>query len=182
MFTLLYNLGGCPGMSVEQIIMWTISYVIIPLTCTRIVLLRKETNYLLRSMSVMLMVFSGLYLILEILQLYHRREHYLEEFENYIQVLMYSLTIVFVYWPHGVPVWSTECWCFPSWRWQIGAVALFLAWFNCCFLLKDWPLVGQPVTMLIHVYFNFFTLVYLPILLILTFGFPLYMIHAQEAS
>lgn len=140
--------------------------------------LGKDTIYLLRSISVILMLFSALYLLLELLQLYQRRKQYLKEFENYIQVVMYSLTIIFVYWPHG----STDCWCFPSWRWQIGAIALFLAWFNCCFLLKDWPWVGQPVTMLINVYFNFFTLVYLPILLILTFGFPLYMIHAQEVS
>ena len=125
------------------------------------------------------MSFSGFYLILECFQLYHRRKQYLMEFENYVQVVMYSLTIVFVY-PHGL--YGTECWCFPSWRWQIGAVALFLAWFNCCFLLKDWPWVGQPVTMLIHVYYNFFKLVYLPILLILTFGFPLYMLHVRDAS
>ena len=128
------------------------------------------------------MLFSAIYLLLEALQFYQRRKQYLSEFENYIQVVMYSLTIIFVYWPHGVPVSDMECWCFPSWRWQIGAIALFLAWFNCCFLLKDWPWVGQPVTMLINVYFNFLTLVYLPILLILTFGFPLYMIHAQEVS
>ena len=128
------------------------------------------------------MLFSAIYLFLEALQFYQRLKQYLSEFENYIQVVMYSLTIIFVYWPHGVPVSDMECWCFPSWRWQIGAIALFLAWFNCCFLLKDWPWVGQPVTMLINVYFNFLTLVYLPILLILTFGFPLYMIHAQEVS
>ena len=124
------------------------------------------------------MLFSLLYLFFELLQLYHRRKQYLKEFDNYIQVVMYLLTIIFVHWPYG----SADCWCFPSWRWQIGAIALFLAWFNCCILLKYWPWVGQPVTMLINVYLNFFTLVYLPILLILTFGFPLYMIHAQEVS
>ena len=140
--------------------------------------LGKEIIYALRSISVILVVFSVIYLILEFLQFCHRRKRYLKEFENYIQVLTYSLTIIFVHWPHVLE----ECWCFPSWRWQIGAIALFLAWFNCCFLLKDWPWVGQPVTMLINVYLNFFTLVYLPILLILTFGFPLYMIHAEEAS
>ena len=130
-------------------------------------------------MSVILMIFALMYLVLEGIQLYHRRMQYFREFENYIQVTMYSLTIVFVY-PPGL--YGNECWCFPSWRWQIGAVALFLAWFNCCFVLKHWPLVGQPITMLINVYLNFFGLVYLPLLLLFTFGFPLYMLHVQEVS
>lgn len=125
------------------------------------------------------MIFAVMYLCLEVIQFYHRRKQYLREFENYIQVTLYALTIVFVS-PPGL--YSDECWCFPSWRWQIGAVTLFLAWFNCCFVLKHWPLVGQPVTMLINVYLNFFGLVYLPILLLLTFGFPLYMLHVQEVS
>lgn len=133
----------------------------------------------LQSMSVVLMIFSAVYLFLECVQFHHRGKQYLGDFENYVQVVMYLVTIVFV---HPPGLYGEECWCFPSWRWQIGAVALFLAWFNCCFLLKDWPFVGQPVTMLIHVYFNFFKLVYLPILLLLTFGFPLYMLHVQEAS
>ena len=126
-----------------------------------------------------LMIFAVMYLCLEVIQFYHRRKQYLREFENYIQVTLYALTIVFVS-PPGL--YGDECWCFPSWRWQIGAVTLFLAWFNCCFVLKHWPLVGQPVTMLINVYLNFFGLVYLPILLLLTFGFPLYMLHVQEVS
>lgn len=135
--------------------------------------------HVLRSISIILMTFSVVYLLLEILQLYNRKKHYLKEFENYVQVAMYTLTVVFVYPPE---LFGADCWCYPGWRWQIGAVALFLAWFNCCILLKDWPLVGQPVTMLVNVYFNFFKLFYLPCLLLLTFVFPLYMLHVREVK
>lgn len=89
---------------------------------------------------------------------------------------MFLLVIVFVF-----PV-GHERWCCPSWRWQIGALAVFLAWFNSLTLLKDLPLFGQPVTMLFNVYLNFIKLIYLPILLILTFAFPFYMLLVCDTT
>ena len=85
-------------------------------------------------------------------------------------VVLYLCAIIFVF-----PV-GHECWCFPSWKWQIGALALFMAWVNNFILLKDIPRFGRPITMLFNVYINFFWLIHLPILLILTFAFPFYML------
>ena len=114
-------------------------------------------------------------LVIEVIQFVHRQKLYLKEFENYLQIFMFVSCIVFV-----LPFGNSGCWCLPPWKWQIGVVALFLAWFNGIILLKDMPFLGEPVTMLLNVYYNFIKLIYLPILLILTFGFPSYMLFVRE--
>ena len=99
--------------------------------------------------------------MLEINQLYHcGLKKYFTDPQNYFQVVTYAFVIIFVF-PLG-----HECWCYPSWRWQIGALAIFLAWINNFLLLKHIPYIGKPVTMLFNAYLNFILLIYLPILLI----------------
>lgn len=111
------------------------------------------------------------YLLLEVYQVYRRGPRkYFTSILNYFQSITYLCVIVFVF-PAG-----HVCWCYPSWKWQIGALAIFLAWMNNFVLLKDIPHIGKPITMLFNVYVNFMLLVYLPILLILTFAFPFYML------
>ena len=123
--------------------------------------------------SILLIVSSLLYLALEVAQLYHRVHRYLKEIENYVQVVMYICVIIFVF-----PVGHNSCWCLPAWKWQIGALALFLAWLNLLLLIRyiPWLKVGEHSTMLFNVYINFLKLIYLPILLLVTFAIPLYMI------
>lgn len=121
-------------------------------------------------------LFSLIYLTLEVIQAAKRRKNYLTEFENYIQAFLYIFCVIFVF-----PV-GHEGWCFPSWRWQIGAIVMFLAWLNCILLLKNMPYWGQNITMLFNVYFNFIKLIYLPILLVLTFGFPFYMLFVHDGT
>lgn len=121
--------------------------------------------------AVIIIFLCGLYLLLEAFQIYQRRlEQYFLDPQNYFQVVTYCCVIVFVF-----PLGHT-CWCYPSWKWQIGALALFLAWINNLVLLKHIPHVGKPITMLFNVYINFVKLIYLPVLLILTFAFPFYML------
>ena len=58
----------------------------------------------------------------------------------------------------------------------MGTLDVFLAWVNSFMLLKEAPFLGQPITMLLNVYNNFIRIIYLPVLLILTFSVPFYMI------
>ena len=62
----------------------------------------------------------------------------------------------------------------------MGTVGVFLAWVNSLMLLKEAPFLGQPITMLLNVYYNFIRIIYLPVLLILTFSVPFYMIFFRE--
>jgi hypothetical protein len=104
-----------------------------------------------------------------------RKKNYLVEYENYIQVIMFILTLIFVF-----PYPGNDCWYYPHWRWQVGTVGVFLAWVNSFMLLKEAPFLGQPITMLLNVYYNFVRIFYLPVLLIVTFSVPFYMIFFRE--
>ena len=117
-----------------------------------------------------------MYIFLEVYQMILRGPYYLKEAENYVQLVLFLFCLLFVF-----PVGHT-CWCLPAWRWQIGAIATFLSWMNLIFLLKYMPWVGQPATQLINVYINFFTVAYLPVLLILAFTFPFYMLFIHNMT
>ena len=123
--------------------------------------------------AIVLILASIAYLILEVAQLATRINRYLKEVENYIQVVMFISVIIFVF-----PVGQNSCWCLPGWKWQIGALAVFLAWINLLLLIRyiPWLKVGEHSTMLFNVYINFVKLIYLPILLLVTFAIPLYML------
>ena len=126
-----------------------------------------------------LILASTLYLILEVVQLVTRKDRYLKEVENYIQVVMYLSVIIFAF-----PVGQNSCWCLPGWKWQIGALAVFLAWVNLLLLIRyiPWLRVGEHSTMLFNVYINFVKLIYLPILLLVTFAIPLYMLLVDASQ
>lgn len=123
--------------------------------------------------AVVLILSSIVYLALEVAQLYHRLYRYLSESENYIQVIMFISVIIFAF-----PVGQNSCWCLPGWKWQIGALAVFLAWINLLLLIRyiPWLRIGEHSTMLFNVYMNFLKLIYLPILLVVIFAIPLYML------
>ena len=89
---------------------------------------------------------------------------------------MFLLTIIFVF-----GFWN-DCWCAPPWQWQIGALTLFMAYINFLFLLKGLPLLGVYVTMLFNIVTTFLKLIYLPILLILSFAFPFYMLFVRDTD
>ena len=117
-----------------------------------------------------------MYILLEVYQMFLHGLQYLREIENYFQLVLFFFCLIFVF-----PV-DNVCWCLSAWRWQIGAIAVFLSWMNLILLLTYMPWVGQPATQLINVYFNFLKLVYLPFLLILAFTFPFYMLFVQDVA
>lgn len=105
-----------------------------------------------------------------------RRFEYLKDPQNYLQLTTYICVIIFVF-PLG-----HICWCYPSWKWQVGALAIFLAWIDYFILLKHIPYIGQSIAMLYNVYLNFLKVVHLPILLIVAFALPLYMIFVATSE
>ena len=134
----------------------------------------SELKYLYFS-AVTSILFCLLYLVLEVVQLVRRKKKYLEEYENYIQVVMFVLCIIFTLPTH-------DDWCFPKWKWGVGAIAVFLAWLNCILILKSMPVIGESITTLLYVYWKFIKLIYLPIFLVLTFGFPFYMLLVNDTG
>ena len=95
--------------------------------------------------------------------------------ELVFQIVLFLLTIVFV------SGFANDCWCTPPWQWQIGALVMFMAYFNLILLLKAMPLlgVGVPINMLLNIIITFVKLAFLPVLLVLAFGFPFYMLFVR---
>ena len=121
--------------------------------------------------AVILIIFCIGYILLELSQLYRQRlKTYFLDLQNYFQVATAVCVLIFV-----IPV-GHDCWCYSSVRWQVGALAVFLAWVNNFVLLLHIPYLGKPIAMLFNVYVNFLKLIYLPFLLIFTFGFPFYLL------
>ena len=122
-----------------------------------------------------LVIFCIGYILIELYQLCRRgpKSYFLDlenSLENYFQLATIVSVLIFV-----IPV-GIECWCYSSLRWQCGALAVFLAWVNNFVLMLHIPYLGKPIAMLFNVYVNFLELIYLPFLLIFTFGFPFYLL------
>ena len=97
-------------------------------------------------------------------------------FEAFVRAGVFLLTIVFVF-----GFWN-DCWCAPPWQWQIGALTLFMAYINILLTLKRMPILGVPITMLLNIVVTFIKLIYLPVLLILAFAIPFYMVFVRQVS
>ena len=117
----------------------------------------------------------------EIFFRYIMREHlttFYYWFELVVRFGVFFFTIMFV------SGFGHECWCTPPWQWQIGALAVFLAYFNAVLLLKGLPFlkIGIYISMLLKILATFMCLIYLPVLLILAFAFPFYMLFVRDAT
>ena len=96
--------------------------------------------------------------------------------EAIFKTVTFTLTIIFV-----SGFWN-DCWCTLPWQWQIGALAVFMAYINILLLLKGIPILGVPVNMLLHIIITFVKLIYLPVLLIFSFAFPFYMLFVRDSN
>lgn len=130
----------------------------------------------LTSGAYIIFIISLVYFFLEVQQMCQRPTRYFSEVENYIQLPTFPLCMIFVF-PAG-----HECWYLSAVRWQLGAIAVFLAWFNLVFLLKYIPQFAVPAIQLINIYTKFAKIIYLPILLIITFALPFYMLLVQSVD
>ena len=97
-------------------------------------------------------------------------------FQAFVRFGAFLPTIIFVF-----GFWN-DCWCTPPWQWQIGALALFMAYINLLLTLKRMPILGVPITMLLNIVITFLKLIYLPVLLIIAFAIPFYMVFVKEVS
>ena len=106
-----------------------------------------------------------------VIELYQIRSHVLKYFfspTNYMEISFYVATIVFVS--------NFQLHCLPSWVWQLGALCIFLSWFNFILFLSEQPAVGIYVVMFQDMIKTFMKLSPMAILLVLAFGQPFFML------
>jgi len=114
---------------------------------------------------------------MELFEFIQRKMNYLTEIENYLEMLLIVCTIIF-----AVGGISANCFCVNSFTWQFGAMALFLGWIELILYLKKLPLTGIRINMLQTVVITFLKLVYLPVILIIAFALPFYMLFSRVSE
>ena len=134
-----------------------------------------DQNFLAKA-AIILYILSIFGLLVEFLQFVNRGWRYLTYFDNYLHLALYISTVTFIY------VFGDECWCSTPWQWQIGAFAVFLSWLNFIFILKYMPNTAVPINMFLSICVTFLKLIFLPIVLILAFGVPFYMVFVRTTS
>jgi len=127
--------------------------------------------------TIVLVVFSGINLILEGLQAFSRREEYLKDWENYMEICLSTLTIAFV-----LSVRAHDCFCPSGPQWQLGGLVVFMAWFDFILLMRSVPFTAISINMLLSITKSFLKVIALPVLLLVGFGIPLFMLFHQPVS
>jgi hypothetical protein len=108
------------------------------------------------------------------IRIFHSRHTMTAVTFAFIRFLSIVLTIIFV------SGFANDCWCAPSWQWQIGALAVFLAYILFILQLGGMPYFGVYIHMLVNIVITFVKLVFLPFFLILSFAIPFYMLFVRE--
>ena len=120
---------------------------------------------------------SCINLALEGLQIFNRKLKYLTDWQNYVEISLQSLTLYFV-----LSVRLNDCFCASAPQWQVGCVVIFLAWIDLIFLMKSIPIVAISINMLISISYSFVKLVFLPAILIVSFGIPLFLLFHEPVN
>ena len=125
----------------------------------------------LRGAAIIVIIFSVIRLFIEAVQLILRRHHYFLDWENWMELCLFITCIIFV--SSGL---QSGCLCPESWQWQLGALAMFIAWLDMMLFLKKFPLTGIYVVMFVDIFYTFMKMILLFILFVISFGLAFYML------
>ena len=124
-----------------------------------------------------LVVLSCFNLILEGMQIFNRKLKYFTDWKNYVEISLSSLTISFV-----LSMRFNDCYCPNASQWQLGSVVIFLAWIDLILLISSIPFAALSINMLISIIKSFLKFIFLPLLLIISFGIPLFLLFHEPVS
>ena len=124
----------------------------------------------------MVIIFVFIRLLLELCQFVRQGYRYFLKLENYIELLVYMSSVIFI--SH----FGTNCWCPTNWQWQLGAIAVFLAWINLILFLKRVPLLGIYVLMFNAILHSFLKFALIAFLFVVAFCIAFYMILYKAVS
>ena len=106
---------------------------------------------------------------LEVLQMVQFKQWYLLDWTNWIELALFAFTIMFIF------VFPTPCLCPQNWQWELGILAVFLAWINLVLFVQKFPVIGIYIVMFLKICKTFLWTVLLSLLLIVSFGLAFYM-------
>ncbi|KAK3607524.1 hypothetical protein CHS0354_025776 [Potamilus streckersoni] len=130
---------------------------------------------MLHKVSVyVVLVFCGLNVVKEVAQFIQQRQKYLFDLTNYLEWILYVSTVLYI-----VPfIAEAEI----SWQWEIGAIAIFLAWFNCLLFLQRFDLFGIYVVMFLEILRTLLQVLCVFSILLIAFGLAFFtLMHTEES-
>ena len=116
-------------------------------------------------------------LCLEGLQIIKRKLKYFMEWRNYVEISLSSLAISFV-----LSMKFNDCYCPNASQWQLGSATILLAWIDLILLINAIPFVALSINMLISIIKSFLRFIFLPMLLVVSFGIPFYLLFHQPVN
>lgn len=127
------------------------------------------------AISVAVILSAAFRLLLEIPQVFVLKYRYLLEISNWMEVVLFVLSIMFA-WVFGSP-----CLCPRGWQWQIGTIAVFLAWIDLMLFFDKFPWIGIYVLMFVKVVSTFIKALFVSSLLVIAFALTLYMLFYEPS-
>ena len=94
-----------------------------------------------------------------------------------MEIGLSSLTISFV-----LSMRFKDCYCPNASQWQLASVVIFLAWIDLILLINSIPFVALSINMLISITKSFLKLAFLPLLLIVSFGIPFFLLFHHPVN
>lgn len=111
--------------------------------------------------------------LLEALQLCYDLMDYISSWVNWIEMTLYILSIIFV------SAFRSTCLCPQEWQWQVGVIAILLAWIGLIVICAKFPSIGIYVLMFGRIFVTFLKVIVLSVLLVITFGITFYMTFSE---
>ena len=145
--------------------------------CTHTTELSDSTLLSVLASAVIVIVFAFLRLCMKVLRLCYEPKKYIYDLMkllvSFFEVSLYLLSIIFV------SVFWTPCMCPQKWQWQIGVIAVLLAWLYLIRLFAKFPSIGIYAIMFGHIVLTFLKVIFLSILLLSTLAVTFYMTFSE---
>ena len=127
--------------------------------------------------AAIVILFALLHLLMKAFKLCHEPKKYIHNWVkllvSFFEVSLYILSIIFV------SVFWTPCMCPQKWQWQIGVVAVLLAWIYLIRIFAKIPSIGIYIIMFGHIVLTFLKVIFLSVLLLSTFAITFHMTFSE---
>ena len=116
-----------------------------------------------------MILFAICRLLLEFIQLCLLRFRFILNWGNIMEIILFLFSVVYA------SVFNSPCLCPKHWQWQIGAIAVFLAWIDLILFFAKFPRIGIYSLIFVKIISTFFKAVFVSALLVIAFALALYM-------
>lgn len=108
-------------------------------------------------------------LLFELIQLCVLRLRFILNWANIMEIVLFVFSIIYAW------IFHSPCMCPKPWQWQIGAIAVFLAWFDLILFFAKFPQIGIYSLIFVKILSTFFKAVFVSALLVIAFALALHM-------